>query len=182
MKERKVFGQFLVSVVSFLLVLLFCLFCLSQKFPSLFFVFFALLFETTNSFQPARTSTKEIHTFIFLGLFRDFKQPKPVSFCLSLPLFQGRKEERIHNIIDTVTPSPLLFFLINFDDSNKKVFRDSSPSLSLSFSLSLSPLPPPSFVVVIAIIKKRRIEEKKTIREEKILSTRSSRVKFYLSC
>jgi len=39
-KERKVFGQFLVSVVSFLLVLLFCLFCLSQKFPSLFFVFF----------------------------------------------------------------------------------------------------------------------------------------------
>ena len=98
-KERKVFGQFLVSVVSFLLVLLFCLFCLSQKFPSLFFVFFALLFETTNSFQPARTSTKEIHKFIFLGLFRDFKQPKPsrfVSHSLSLPRKEGGAHSQHH--------------------------------------------------------------------------------------
>jgi len=104
-KERKVFGQFLVSVVFFLLVLLFCLFCLSQKFPSLFFVFFALLFET-NSFQPARTSTKEIHKFIFLGLFRDLEQPKPVSFCLSLPL--SSKEGRRSAFTTSLTPSPPL--------------------------------------------------------------------------
>jgi hypothetical protein len=85
-------------------------------------------------------------------------------------LFQGRKEERIHNIIDTVTPSPFSFFSSILTTPIKKCFATLHPlSLSLSFSLSLSPLSPPSFVVVIAIIKKRRIEEKKTIREEKIL-------------
>jgi len=93
-----------------------------------------------------------------------------VSHSLSLP---GRKEERIHNIIDTVTPSPFSFFSSILTTPTKKCFATLHPlSLSLFLSLSLSPLPPPSFVVVIAIIKKRRIEEEKTIREEKILSTK----------
>ena len=105
-KERKVFCQFLVSVVSFLLVLLFCLFCLSKNFLLFSLFFFALLFDTTNSFQPARTSTKEIHKFIFLGLFRDLEQPKPVSFCLSLPL--SSKEGRRSAFTTSLTPSPPL--------------------------------------------------------------------------
>ena len=49
------FGRFFFVGSSFLFVLF-----VSQKFPSLFFVFFALLFDT-NSFQPACTRTKEIN-------------------------------------------------------------------------------------------------------------------------
>jgi len=91
---------------------------------------------------------------------------------LTPSLFQGRKEERIHNIIDTVTPSPFSFFSSILTTPIKKCFATLHP-LSLSLSLSLFLL----FLlllssVVIAIIKKRRIEEEKTIREEKILSTK----------
>ena len=116
----------------------FCLFCLSQKFPSLFFVFFALLFET-NSFQPACTSTKEIHKFIFLGLFRDFKQPKPVSFCLSLPL--SSKEGRRSAFTTSLTPSPPLPSLFSHQFrrlQQKSVSRLFTLSLSLFLSLSSS--------------------------------------------
>ena len=137
-KERKVFGQFLVSVVSFLLVLLFCLFCLSQKFPSLFFVFFCSSLRDNNSFQPARTSTKEIHKFIFLGLFRDLEQPKPVSFCLSLPL--SSKEGRRSAFTTSLTPSPpspFSFFSSILTTPIKKCFATLHP-LSLSLFLSLS--------------------------------------------
>ena len=63
-KERKVFGQFLVSVVSFLLVLLFRLFCLWVKNFLLFSLFFfALLSIQTLFSQRAPAPKKSINSF-----------------------------------------------------------------------------------------------------------------------
>ena len=117
----------------------FCLFCLSQKFPSLFFVFFCSSLRDKLFSASAHQHTKEIHKFIFLGLFRDLEQPKPVSFCLSLPL--SSKEGRRSAFTTSLTPSPPLPSLFSHQFrrlQQKSVSRLFTLSLSLFLSLSSS--------------------------------------------
>ena len=126
------FGRFFFVGSSFLFVLF------ESKISFSFLCFFLLFSSRTNSFQPARTSTKEIHKFIFLGLFRDLEQPKPVSFCLSLPL--SSKEGRRSAFTTSLTPSPpspFSFFSSILTTPIKKCFATLHP-LSLSLFLSLS--------------------------------------------